>query len=192
MATTQGSSSRHGKRNNDILAALHGALVGGGAGLATEANQTTMIGILNSILNENNADFEFYLVEDNVGDLFLMRQTLEDDGTIVTDYVDATGTVAVPVAPVSFISANAILSSILASTQGVERTPNYIRASAAGSIPAGSKDISIFNAGQANATVLGEILEPGFQIPFGTDGNDTSSAIAYDGTGTTLLITYMS
>lgn len=68
--------------------------------------------------------------------------------------------------------------------------PAMIRSSAAGTVAAGKRSIAIYNAGGANATVLGAVLKPGEQVSFSADGlRDTLAAIAYDGTGTDLLIT---
>ena len=71
------------------------------------------------------------------------------------------------------------------------RTHNSVSASGAGSVPAGSMSGSVLNAGNAAGTWNGISIPAGVSIPWGAIGNrDTYGAIAYDGTGTTLIIEY--
>jgi len=73
---------------------------------------------------------------------------------------------------------------------GIVRTPTILRASAPGTVTAGKKSVSFFNAGAINATVLTIALKPGEQITYSVPSPaDTLPAIAYDGTGGDLLIT---
>lgn len=72
------------------------------------------------------------------------------------------------------------------------RTPALIRATGAGTIAAGARSISVYNAGAAAGSILGVAgnILPGEAFDFGAGGeNDTLAAFAYDGTGTTLVIT---
>jgi hypothetical protein len=72
------------------------------------------------------------------------------------------------------------------------RTPALIRATGSGTISAGARSISVFNAGNAVGSILGVAsnILPGEVFEFSAGGeNDTLSAFAYDGTGTTLVIT---
>lgn len=72
----------------------------------------------------------------------------------------------------------------------VVRTPTMTRASVVGSVLIGARSVSFFNAGATNGTVLGAILKPGEMVTFSAEStSDTLTAIAYDGTGTDLLIT---
>lgn len=72
---------------------------------------------------------------------------------------------------------------------GTTRTPAMLRSSAPGTVTAGKKSVSIFNGGAVNGTVLGAILKPGEEVNWSVISNaDTLGAIAYDGTGTDLLI----
>jgi len=86
------------------------------AGLATEAKQDAMIAEL-----MKDSDFELTCVEDTVtGVVYVMRiYRLETDGSIVVDYVDATGSVVVPPNPSDLVvcNPNATLSAILAELQ---------------------------------------------------------------------------
>lgn len=70
------------------------------------------------------------------------------------------------------------------------RTPALLRTTGSGSIAAGARSISVYNAGNANGTCLGITIKPGEQFSYdaGAQG-DTLSAFAYDGTGTELVIT---
>lgn len=70
------------------------------------------------------------------------------------------------------------------------RTPVMVRDSAVGAVAPGVRSASFYNAGGANATVLGALLLPGEIVNFDAGSNlDTLSGIAYDATGTDLLIT---
>jgi hypothetical protein len=74
----------------------------------------------------------------------------------------------------------------------VTRTPALIRATGVGTISAGARSISVFNSGSAAGSILGVAgnILPGEVFEFSAGGeNDTLSAFAYDGTGTTLVIT---
>lgn len=72
----------------------------------------------------------------------------------------------------------------------VVRTPTMKRDNLPGSVLVGARSVSFFNAGATNATVLGAILKPGEMVTFSAEStSDTLTAIAYDGTGTDLLIT---
>jgi hypothetical protein len=71
------------------------------------------------------------------------------------------------------------------------RTHNTVSSSGAGSVPAGSMSGSVLNAGNAAGTWNGISIPAGVSIPWGPIGNrDTYGAIAYDGSGTTLIIEY--
>lgn len=71
-----------------------------------------------------------------------------------------------------------------------QRTPTLLRVSGPGSISAGSRSVSVYNAGAANGTWLGAIIKPGEQFSYSADAeNDTLGAFSYDGTGTELVIT---
>jgi hypothetical protein len=71
----------------------------------------------------------------------------------------------------------------------VARTPTLIRATAAGTIAVNARSASIYNAGNANGTVLGTILKPGESVPFDAGAQkDLLAVIAYDATGTEFLV----
>lgn len=63
------------------------------------------------------------------------------------------------------------------------------RATGAGTVTAGKRRISIFNAGTSNGTVNGATIKPGESFTWASDGvRDTLGTVSYDGTGTELVI----
>ena len=73
------------------------------------------------------------------------------------------------------------------------RTANIKRSNSTGTVAAGTFSASISNTGSANATVNLIPLKPGETINFDAGTlNNTLNAIAYDATGTELLIIYIS
>jgi hypothetical protein len=73
------------------------------------------------------------------------------------------------------------------------KVTNILRVSAAGTVTTAKYSAAFGNVGDANATVKGVILKPGETISFNAGAlNNTLDAIAYDGTGTELLITFIS
>jgi len=65
-------------------------------------------------------------------------------------------------------------------------------ASAAGNTVAGARMVSFENTGTGDATVAGGVLSAGKIVTFEAPSDSTISAIAYDGTGTTLQIATLS
>lgn len=73
--------------------------------------------------------------------------------------------------------------------KGVTRTPQFTRAAGAGTVEKGARSVTFFNAGAANATVLGTNLLPQEKVTIDGGGqSDHLNEIAYDGTGTDLVI----
>lgn len=88
-------------------------------------------------------------------------------------------------------SANQVTTNNLLAANTI--TPNIIRATASGSIPAGAYSFSVANLGAANGTLLGQTIKPSEIINFDAGSlNNVYGAVAYDATGTELLITYNS
>lgn len=74
---------------------------------------------------------------------------------------------------------------------GSTRTHNSVIAVGVGTVPAGSYAGSVLNTGAAAATWNGISLPAGVGMPWSKMGeNDTYAVIAYDATGTTLVIEY--
>lgn len=72
--------------------------------------------------------------------------------------------------------------------KSVQRTATLKRYSGAGNIAAGKKSVSFYNAGNVNATLLGEVLKPAEFVSY--DGVlDTLGAFSFDATNTDLVIT---
>lgn len=85
-----------------------------------------------------------------------------------------------------------LLTNILAALgggSGVQKTPTLTRTSVAGTVAAGAISVSVYNAGNANGTVLGQTIKPGESFTWSTYARDTLAAVAYNGTGTELVIT---
>jgi hypothetical protein len=116
------------------------------------------------------------------------------DGTIAAtqsgtwNINNVSGTVALPVGAAT----EATLSSLNTQFTAVTRTPGIIRTSTSGTISAGARSISVYNSGAAAGSILGVAgnILPGEIFSFDAGGeNDTLAAFAYNGTGTTLVIT---
>lgn len=67
---------------------------------------------------------------------------------------------------------------------------SMVRATTPGTVSAGKRRVSFFNAGDTNANVLGAILKAGESVTFSSDGvRDTLTSISYDALTSELLIT---
>lgn len=85
-----------------------------------------------------------------------------------------------------------LLDILSGSTTGQVRTPNILNTAAAGVVP-DSFSFSIANVGAASGTVDGQTLPAGTSVNFdGGAVNNTLTGIAYDATGTTFIITWIS
>ena len=101
---------------------------------------------------------------------------------------NVSGTVSLPTGAAT----ETTLSSLNTKFTAVTRTPSLIRATGSGTVAAGARSISVYNAGSAAGSILGVAANilPGEAFDFSAGGeDDTLSAFAYDGTGTTLVIT---
>jgi hypothetical protein len=148
-------------------------------------------------LTSNNNDYSAIAVDDN-GKLFTGDTKFEDRphvtgeaGSFILGVRNDSRTVLTSndgdYSPIAVDSVGSILITSSTST----RTPALIRATGAGTIAAGARSISVYNAGAAAGSILGVAgnILPGEAFDFGAGGNDTLAAFAYDGTGTTLVIT---
>jgi hypothetical protein len=110
-------------------------------------------------------------------------------------YQAGSNTPGTPTAPITYINPNTYLAQLVSNTTSVVRTPNLVRATSAGTIAPLVYDFSVSNVGSANGTILGGTIKPGETLNFaaGALGNYyTASSIAYDGTGTELVIIFNS
>ena len=76
----------------------------------------------------------------------------------------------------------------------VARTPNFLRSSAVGSVAVAAHSISVHNAGVATGQVLSVNILAGETLNFDAGGNGnmfTAGSLDYDGTGTDLVIIYV-
>lgn len=86
-----------------------------------------------------------------------------------------------------------MINSLTGVTAGASRTTNILRPTTSGTITAGKRSASFSNVGTANATIKGVTLKPGETVNFDAGAiNNTLDAIAYDATGSELLIIYIS
>lgn len=83
----------------------------------------------------------------------------------------------------------ATLLNVLAAVESVVVTPNLIRDTAAGSVAAGARSVTVYNAGGADGLVLGQIIKPGESLSWSAGLSNTLGAVSYDGSGTELVIT---
>jgi hypothetical protein len=77
----------------------------------------------------------------------------------------------------------------VAISESITRTPTYTRTLTTGTIAAGAQSIAIANIGVSEGTVLGVILPAGASISWSVNAMDTLSAVSYNATSTTFLIT---
>jgi hypothetical protein len=85
------------------------------------------------------------------------------------------------------------IASIIFTNYSLERTPNLLRATGAGSLSGNIYSFSVYNGGAANGDVLGGVIKPGETFNFDAGGVNNffdGSNISYDGTGTELVIIY--
>jgi hypothetical protein len=86
-----------------------------------------------------------------------------------------------------------VINSLTGVTAGASRTTNILRPTTSGTITAGKRSASFSNVGTANATIKGVVLKPGETVNFDAGAiNNTLDAIAYDATGSELLIIFIS
>jgi hypothetical protein len=132
--------------------------------------------LLNAIqaLNDN----ELAKVYDANGDLFGIHYLFDaTTGALISwEFYNADGTVGVPVAPITW-------------AYEMTETPGFSIQTGAGTVAAGKKGVSFFNSGDGDATVLTVTLSAGLSISFSAQPGNVLAAIAYDATGTSLLIT---
>ena len=86
-----------------------------------------------------------------------------------------------------------IYNALIGSATGQVRTANILNTSGAGSIPAGAYSFSVANVGAASGTFLGQTIPAGATVNFDAGSmSNTFLGAAYNATGTTFLITWVS
>lgn len=183
---------------NELLVSVGSVSLG--TGLATEATLQGIESLATLILTAIQAgtEYETALVLDAANVTWLeVRIYNTSTGTFDPPvyYQAGTNTPGTPTAPITYINPNSYLAQLVSNTTSVVRTPNLVRATSAGTIAPLVYDFSVSNVGSANGTILGGTIKPGETLNFaaGALGNYyTASSIAYDGTGTELVIIFNS
>lgn len=96
---------------------------------------------------------------------------------------------------VSGLATEATLQNVDLKLTSLVRTPALIRATGSGTIAPAVYDFSVSNVGSANGTILGQTIKPGETLNFGAGAVNNyyaAGTIAYNGTGTELVIIYNS
>lgn len=144
------------------------------------------------------ADYEAALVLD-AADVTWLEIRIYNPSTGTFDppvyYQAGSNTPGTPTFPITYINPNSYLAQLVSNTTSVTRTPVLLRATGAGTIAPLVYDFSVSNVGSANGTILGGTIKPGETLNFAAGALNNSYAagtIAYDGTGTELVIIYNS
>ena len=150
--------------------------------LSTRASEATLSSVLTQV-TAINADLDVAL-STRASEATLLTRATEATLLLIkakTDNLDVL---------LSTRASEATLTSLDSKFTAVVRTPTMTRAAGPGNVAAGARSASFYNAGSGNATVLGATLLPGEQVSFAAGAeDDTLAVIAYNGTGTDLLIT---
>jgi hypothetical protein len=92
------------------------------------------------------------------------------------------------------LATESTLQIVETNTTGVARTPNFIRVTNSGNLSGSAPlySVSVANVGLANGLVLGTSISPGEVLNFSADAlNNYFTGFSYDGTGTELLIIFV-
>ena len=164
-------------------------LSGGGGGDASAANQLTMITKLTSI------DTDLTSIDGELTSIDQKTTKVDTDNVIVTSSALPTGA-STEANQASMITELQQIEAELAGVLDVSMAattviPYILRETASGSFT-GARCFSIANVGAADADILGGTnnLKVGEVVNFDAGLNNTYGAVAYDATGTELLITY--
>lgn len=147
---------------------------------------------------QSGADYEAALVLD-AADVTWLEIRIYNPSTGTFDapvyYQAGSNTPGTPTFPITYINPNSYLAQLVSNTTSVTRTPVLLRATGAGTIAPLVYDFSVSNVGSANGSILGGTIKPGETLNFAAGALNNSYAagtIAYDGTGTELVIIYNS
>ena len=118
------------------------------------------------------------------GGLVPVNYALESTQLLVKAAVEAIETNTADVATETTL---AILQGYFAP---VQRTPTLLRANGVGTVAAGARSVSVYNAGGSSGQWLGADILPGEQFTYSAGAEeDTLAEFTYDGIGTDLVIT---
>jgi hypothetical protein len=156
---------------------------------------------LDVLLSTRNAEATQLLVKaktDNLDVLLSTRASAvnQTNGTQTTQINNGANTAAVKAASTAAVATDPALVVAISPNNTVPislvttvRTPSLTRAVAAGSVAAGARSVSVYNAGTTAGTWLGASIEPGEQFSYDAGGqNDTLSAFAYTASATAILV----
>ncbi len=142
-------------------------------------------------------EYEAKLVQDSAGTpITWLEVRVYNTDTGIFDppiYFLAGSTVpGAPTLPIRYLNDTTILSTIASNTTavtGVVTSLTRVTGAGAGSVAAGKRTISFFNAGAADTNVNGAVLEAGELVTYPELSNrDLYAAIAYDALTSELLI----
>lgn len=170
------------------------------SGLATENTLKNVEALSSLILTAIQAgtEYEAALVVDNDSITWLeIRVYNQSTGSFDAPvyYQAGSNTPGTPAEPITYINPNSYLAQIVSNTTSATRTPILLRATGSGTIAPAVYDFSVSNVGSANGTILGGTIKPGETLNFAAGALNNSYAagtIAYNGTGTELVIIYNS
>lgn len=92
------------------------------------------------------------------------------------------------------LATESTLQNVEVNTTGVQRTANFLRETSAGNLSslAPIYSVSVANVGSSGGLVQGTLIYPGEIVNFSADAlNNYFSSFEYDGTGTELLIIFV-
>lgn len=159
---------------------------------------------LDVALSSRNAEVTQLLVKANTDNLDVLLSTRATEATLATRASEATLatmlTLAGFQARINTLGQKTMANStpmVIASDQSsipvtqatTVRTPSLLRAVAAGTVAAGARSVSVFNAGTTNGVWLGATIKPGEQFNYDAGGQgDTLGAFAYTASATAELV----
>lgn len=113
-------------------------------------------------------------------------------GTIISTlwFNETTGLAITPAPPQADLDPYNPPSTITVSNLvSVNRTPTLLRDTGPGTVTAGKRAVSFYNAGDADGVLLTDVIKPGETLTWEAGGQaDVLTAITYDATGTELVI----
>jgi len=157
------------------------------SGILTELQSTLDVNITNATLAVTQSGA--WTVTSNQGTSpWVVSGTIAATQSGIWNINNISGTISLPTGAATEATLGVLNSQFIPAT----RTPSLIRTGGSGTIAAGARSISVYNAGSVAGSILGVAgnILPGEIFNFDAGGeNDTLAAFAYNGAGTTLVIT---
>lgn len=143
---------------------------------ATQAKEATQLLVLAQLVAIN-------------ADLDVALSTRASEVTLAAALVQLTAINADLDVALSTRASEVTLAALNTKFTAVVRTPTLTRAIAAGSVAAGAKSVSVYNAGTTAGIWLGASIQPGEQFSYDAgDQGDTLAAFAYTASATAILV----